>query len=95
MEHDASEPTVEAGCARCAARARIDAACVRSGVERITIVIKFVRVPVGPYAVQQVAALMSSADGSIVRGDGACHEEAIADALARRGVSLDARRPYR
>lgn len=93
MEHEpvqvgGDDETIDSYCALCAARANVDGAVVRAGVERITVVVDIQRPRVGPHAVSRAKALVCFIGGHITIGEGASHEEAIVNALAVKGVAL-------
>lgn len=76
-----------APCPVCVARAGLESAAVRAGVERITTVSDIVRPRTGGAAVERAKALVCIAGGTIVQGEGASREDAIANALEQAGVT--------
>ncbi|MBX3205097.1 MAG: hypothetical protein KF764_08505 [Labilithrix sp.] len=75
-------------CLVCAARAQLEGAAVRAGVERITTVSSFERPRAGggTSALERAKAMVCLPGGVIATGDGSSREEAIAAALEQAGV---------
>lgn len=81
---DDTEPSIR--CLQCAARANLESAAMRAGVERITTVSEYRRPPISRCAVESTKALLCLPGGVIARGDGHSREDAIASALEQAGV---------
>jgi hypothetical protein len=75
------------GCLFCGVRAAVDQTLVRIGVERLTMVVEYVRARVGPATVERARCHLSLGDGRILHGEGAAREDAILDALCSGGVT--------
>lgn len=84
---DGEADTLNVHCPLCAARAHVDATLVRAGVERVTIVVEYLRTRVGPAAMERARVILSLPAG-LVKGEGHSREEAIVNALLAAGVSL-------
>jgi hypothetical protein len=81
------DDTVAAHCALCAARARVDELVSRAGVDRLTLVSNYRRVPFDRASIEETSALLARG-GLITRGQGSSREEAIVSALAEAGFEL-------
>jgi len=75
-------------CPLCAARAGVEAALVRSGVERITLVVEYRRPRFGTSALERAKAFINLLGGRLAQGEGSSREEAIVNALESVGVGL-------
>lgn len=75
-------------CALCSARASVDAAIVRLGVERITLVVEYRRPRFGTAALERAKAIINLLGGKLAQGEGSSREEAIVNALESVGVGL-------
>lgn len=83
------EDTLERFCGLCALRAKLDAALVRAGVTRITLVANYDRTRFGNAVVERVKAhLALDGDRGVVAGDGNSRDDALAAALEHAGVTL-------
>lgn len=83
----ADDDTQPNGCALCAARSAVDAALVRLGVSRITVVTELTRPSHGP-PIERSRAFLALPVGNVAFGDGESREEAILQALHSAGVTL-------
>lgn len=82
------DDTLSEHCPLCAARANVDAALVRSGVQRVTLVVEYQRPRFGASALERAKAFISLIGGKIAQGEGGSREEAIVNALESAGMGL-------
>jgi hypothetical protein len=80
------DDTINRLCALCAARANVDAALVRAGVEMVTVVARYTRTRFGTAAVERAKAILTFPAGSTQVGEGHSREEAIVNALELAGL---------
>lgn len=81
-------------CLMCGVRGAVDEAIVRAGVERLTLVVEYVRTGrlkggiaiVNGAAVEQARCHLALHGGRILHGVGSAREDAIVDALFKGGV---------
>lgn len=88
VHNSGDEDTIDEHCALCAARANVDAALVRSGAERVTIVSSYVRTRIGPVALERSKAIVCLVGGGLFKGEGHSREEAIFNALESAGAKV-------